>query len=78
MGHSGGQYGGTRAASKHRRHDEHAGHDPAMFRRRFWLCLALTVPIVLTSHLVMSWLHYSLHIPGVWWVGPILGSVVFG
>ncbi|MFE9202399.1 heavy metal translocating P-type ATPase [Micromonospora sp. NPDC007230] len=49
-----------------------------MFRRRFWLCLALTVPIVLTSHLLMNWLHYSLHVPGVTWVGPVLGSVVFG
>ncbi|MEV0154296.1 heavy metal translocating P-type ATPase [Micromonospora sp. NPDC050686] len=49
-----------------------------MFRRRFWVCLALTVPVVLTSHMVMGWLHYSLEFPGVSWVGPVLGSVVFG
>jgi Cu2+-exporting ATPase len=27
-------------------HDKHAGHDPEAFRRKFWLSLALTVPIV--------------------------------
>ncbi|RKN23910.1 heavy metal translocating P-type ATPase [Micromonospora musae] len=58
-------------------HDKHAGHDPAMFRRRFWICLALTVPVVVTSHMVMEWLGYRLDAPGLTWVGPVLGSVVF-
>jgi Cu2+-exporting ATPase len=53
----------------------HAHHDPEAFRRRFWLALALSVPVVLTSDTVMGWLGYSL--PGVGWVGPVLGSVVF-
>ncbi|MCZ7437050.1 heavy metal translocating P-type ATPase [Micromonospora sp. WMMC241] len=59
-------------------HDAHAGHDPEQFRRRFWLSLALTVPIVLTSHMVMDWFGYSLDVPGARWVGPVLGTVVFG
>ncbi|RLP89351.1 heavy metal translocating P-type ATPase [Micromonospora sp. CV4] len=58
-------------------HDKHAGHDPAMFRRRFWICLALTVPVVLTSHLVLDRLGLDLDVPGRSWVGPVLGSVVF-
>ncbi|SCE82544.1 Cu2+-exporting ATPase [Micromonospora coriariae] len=58
-------------------HDKHAGHDPAMFRRRFWVCLALTVPVVLTSHLVLDRLGLGLDVPGRSWVGPVLGSVVF-
>ncbi|GLY25919.1 copper-translocating P-type ATPase [Micromonospora sp. NBRC 101691] len=58
-------------------HDKHAGHDPGMFRRRFWLSLALTVPIVATSHMVMDWFGYRLDFPGVGWVGPVLGTVVF-
>ncbi|MEU1686954.1 heavy metal translocating P-type ATPase [Micromonospora sp. NPDC005707] len=61
----------------HRGHDKHAGHDPEQFRRKFWLSLALTVPIVLTSHMVMDWLGYSLDFPGVRWVGPALGTIVF-
>nr|WP_030499235.1 heavy metal translocating P-type ATPase [Micromonospora purpureochromogenes] len=58
-------------------HGAHAGHDPEQFRRRFWLSLALTVPIVATSHMVMDWFGYSLDFPGVRWVGPVLGTVVF-
>ncbi|WP_327651862.1 heavy metal translocating P-type ATPase [Micromonospora aurantiaca] len=70
-GHGGGQddHGGG--------HGAHAGHDPEQFRRRFWLSLALTVPIVATSHMVMDWFGYSLEFPGVRWVGPVLGTVVF-
>jgi Cu2+-exporting ATPase len=48
-----------------------------MFRRKFWLSLALTVPIVVTSHMVMDWFGYSLDFPGMRWVGPVLGSFVF-
>jgi Cu2+-exporting ATPase len=58
-------------------HDKHAGHDPEMFRRRFWLSLALTIPIVLTSEMVMEWFGYSLDFPGIRWIGPVLGSFVF-
>ncbi|HEX2040544.1 MAG TPA: copper-translocating P-type ATPase [Acidimicrobiales bacterium] len=31
---------------EHAAHDKHAGHDPEAFRRRFWLSLVLTVPVV--------------------------------
>ncbi|MFG1899986.1 heavy metal translocating P-type ATPase [Micromonospora carbonacea] len=61
----------------HGGHDKHAGHDPEMFRRRFWACLALTLPIVVTSHMVMDWFGYSLEFPGRALVGPVLGSAVF-
>jgi Cu2+-exporting ATPase len=61
----------------HGGHDKHAGHDPEQFRRKFWLSLALTVPIVVTSEMVMDWFGYSLDFPGMSWVGPILGSFVF-
>ncbi|WP_434090141.1 heavy metal translocating P-type ATPase [Micromonospora carbonacea] len=61
----------------HGGHDKHAGHDPEMFRRRFWVCLALTLPIVVTSHMVMDWFGYSLEFPGRALVGPVLGSAVF-
>jgi len=61
----------------HQGHDKHAGHDPAIFRRKFWLSLVLTVPIVLTSRMVMDWFGYSFDFPGMSWVGPVLGSVVF-
>jgi Cu2+-exporting ATPase len=76
--HGGGQPGhACGGAGTHPQHDKHAGHTPEMFRSRFWVCLALTIPVVLTSRLIMDWLGYSLDFPGVLWVGPVLGSVVF-
>ncbi|WP_243710181.1 heavy metal translocating P-type ATPase [Micromonospora sp. KC213] len=70
-------HAGYGSAGGHGDHDKHAGHDPEQFRRKFWLSLALTVPIVVTSHMVMGWFGYTLDFAGVSWVGPVLGSVVF-
>ncbi|MER5336053.1 hypothetical protein ABT006_21005, partial [Micromonospora sp. NPDC002717] len=80
-GHAGhgsaGGHGGHDMHAGHGGHDKHAGHDPEQFRRKFWLSLVLTVPIVVTSHMVMGWFGYTLDFPGMGWVGPVLGSVVF-
>ncbi|GAB3421231.1 HAD family hydrolase [Flindersiella endophytica] len=70
-------HAGHEAHGAHGGHDKHAGHDPEMFRRKFWLSLILTIPIVLTSEMIMEWFGYSLSFPGSSWVGPVLGSVVF-
>ncbi|WP_222851459.1 heavy metal translocating P-type ATPase [Phytoactinopolyspora mesophila] len=48
-----------------------------MFRDRFWLSLVLSLPVVLTSHMIMEWFGYSLHFTGIEWVGPVLGTVIF-
>jgi Cu2+-exporting ATPase len=61
----------------HGGHGAHAGHDVAMFRRRFWVSLALSIPVVLTSEMVMDWFGYELSFAGIDWVGPVLGTVVF-
>ncbi len=58
-------------------HNAHAGHHVEMFRRRFWLSLLLTVPLVVTSHMVMDWFGYMLDFPGIDLVGPVLGTFVF-
>src|SRR5260370_2963970 len=34
----------------------HAGHSVALFARRFWISLALTVPIVPLSPMIQNWL----------------------
>ncbi|HEX5946187.1 MAG TPA: heavy metal translocating P-type ATPase, partial [Acidimicrobiales bacterium] len=61
----------------HGGHDKHAGHDPEMFRRKFWLTLVMTVPLVVTSEMVMDWFGYSLDFWGMDLLGPVLGSIVF-
>ncbi len=68
---------GHAAHPGHSGHSGHAGHDPATFRRRFWLSLAATLPIVVTSEMVMEWFGYSLDFAGMSWVGPLLGSFVY-
>ncbi|MFS8480424.1 MAG: heavy metal translocating P-type ATPase [Acidimicrobiia bacterium] len=61
----------------HGGHGAHAGHDPETFRRRFWLSLVLTVPLVVTSEMVMDWFGYELDFYGIDTIGPVLGSAVF-
>jgi Cu2+-exporting ATPase len=48
-----------------------------MFRRRFWLSLAATIPLVVTGEMVMDWFGYSLDLWGQALLGPVLGSFVF-
>jgi Cu2+-exporting ATPase len=62
----------------HGGHGKHAGHHVEMFRRRFWVSLLLSLPVVATSHMVMDWFGYELDFTGIEWVGPVLGTVVFG
>ena len=66
-----------RGHDEHGGHDKHAGHDPEMFRRRFWLTLALSVPVIVTSPMIQEWFGYALDLPGIELVGPVLGTVIF-
>jgi Cu2+-exporting ATPase len=59
-------------------HDRHAGHSVAMFRDKFWLSFALTIPVVFWSTDVQHWLGYTaLSFPGSKFIPAILGTVVF-
>ncbi|MGH9714772.1 MAG: heavy metal translocating P-type ATPase [Candidatus Acidiferrales bacterium] len=59
-------------------HDRHAGHSVAMFRDKFWLSFALTIPVIFWSTDVQRWLHYTaLSFPGSKYIPAILGTVVF-
>src|SRR5712671_954223 len=59
-------------------HDRHAGHSVAMFRDKFWLSLALTIPVVFWSSDVQHWLGYTApSFPGSKFIPAILGTVVF-
>jgi P-type Cu2+ transporter len=59
-------------------HDRHEGHSVAMFRDKFWLSLALTVPTVLLSPEVAGWIGYTIpSVPGIEFVPAILGTIIF-
>ncbi len=63
--------GPDRPAKAHMEHEHHKaeGHDhhammEADFRRRFWVVLAFTVPILLLSPTIQGWLGFRLAFPG--------------
>src|ERR1700681_1124022 len=59
-------------------HDRHEGHSVAMFRDKFWLSFALTIPVVFWSTDVQHWLGYTAPtFPGSKFIPAILGTVVF-
>ena len=69
---------GHKMPGTHGSHDRHAGHSVAMFRDKFWLSLALTIPVVAWSTDVQHWLGYTApSFPGSKFIPAILGTVVF-
>ncbi len=59
-------------------HGQHAGHSTAMFKNRFWLTLALSVPVVYFSPMFGRLLGYMPPgFPGAAWIPPVLGTVIF-
>src|ERR1700694_249056 len=72
------QHAGHKISDGHASHDRHAGHSVAMFRDKFWLSFALTIPVGFWSTDVQHWLGYTApSFPGSTWIAPILGTVVF-
>ncbi|MFJ5861004.1 heavy metal translocating P-type ATPase [Pseudarthrobacter sp. NPDC092439] len=59
-------------------HGQHAGHSTAMFRNRFWLTLALSIPVVYFSPMVGHIFGYMAPMfPGSTLIPPVLGTVIF-
>ncbi|AKM78249.1 MAG: Copper-translocating P-type ATPase [Candidatus Wolfebacteria bacterium GW2011_GWE1_48_7] len=59
-------------------HDKHAGHTASSFLRKFWIALALSIPIVLYSELPGVLIGKRMPaFPGMQFLAPILGSIVF-
>jgi Cu2+-exporting ATPase len=47
------------------------------FKKRFWICLILSVPVILFSPMVQKILGYQLTFPGIQYLAFLLSSVVF-
>ena len=71
------------SGSDHATHNAHAGHidhsgHEIMFRNRFWVCLLLTVPVLLYSHMLQMWFGFSVpSFPGSEWIGPLFAFIIF-
>lgn len=72
------------AATGHSQHDTHAGHGvdhtghELLFRNRFWVCLLLTVPVLLYSHMLQMWFGFTMPgFPGSQWIAPLFAGIIF-
>ena len=70
---------GHREHGKHKGHHDHHAHMVADFRRRFWVSLVITVPILLLSPLIQRFLGLgtALRFSGDTYVAFLLSSAVF-
>ncbi|MFC7155165.1 heavy metal translocating P-type ATPase [Halomarina halobia] len=82
--------GHAAAAHEHARHGAHGGHGDqgghgvshvgheAMFRRRFFVSLVLSIPVLLYSEGLQALLGFSAPaVPGGEWISPVFAVVVF-
>ena len=61
----------------HGAHVSHAGHEQ-MFRRRFWVCLVLSIPVLVYSPTIQGWLGFRAPtFPGSEWITPVFSVIVF-
>ena len=74
-GHSGhGGHAGHGGHSGHQGHGDHVGR----FRRLFWINLILAVPVVAFSSMFAMLVGYEIpDVPGVMWIAPVLGTVMY-
>jgi Cu2+-exporting ATPase len=68
--------------SQHQDHNEHQkggpSHHETMFRRKFWISLALGIPVLVFSPTVQGWLGYSIPaFPLSQWIVPVFAIIVF-
>ncbi|MDR7347591.1 heavy metal translocating P-type ATPase [Enteractinococcus fodinae] len=64
----------------HEAHGGHAGHGDhvGQFRRLFWIMLVLGIPVVAFNPMFAHLLGYELpDAAWVWWVSPILGTIIY-
>lgn len=70
---------GERGAHQGEHHGSHEGHSVEGFRKRFWISLVITVPILLLSPMLQHWagLGVALRFPGDAYLLFALSSLIF-
>lgn len=67
----------TAVHAQHRMHDKHAGHHTQDFLKRFWICLTLTVPVLLLSQMIQHWFGFHIAFNGDRFVLLSLGTAIY-
>ena len=79
MHHPGHEHALSQPASsaEHKAHTDHTGHE-RLFRDRFWVCLVLSIPVLLYSPMIQEWLGFSIpSFPLSQWIVPLFSVIVF-
>jgi P-type Cu2+ transporter len=64
--------------AEHAGHDKHAGHSPEIFKRRFFICLVLTLPVLYFAPMFQDWFNYqAIQFSGADWVIPIFSTIIY-
>jgi Cu2+-exporting ATPase len=72
-----GAHTGHETYDAHAGHNKHAGHHTEDFLKRFWICLVITVPVLLLSHMIQQWFGFELRFAGDKYVLLLLSSVIY-
>ncbi len=80
-GPTGPEHGGHHAPGEHEHHGghgaDHTGHEE-MFRKRFWICLVLSIPVLVYSPMLQEWFGYTAPtFPGSEYVGMVFSLIIF-
>ncbi|TDE09740.1 heavy metal translocating P-type ATPase, partial [Dyadobacter psychrotolerans] len=67
----------TKQMDEHQGHDKHAGHHTEDFLKRFWICMVLTIPVLLLSHMIQQMAGFDLTFAGDKYVLLILSSIIY-
>ncbi|OGI02810.1 MAG: copper-translocating P-type ATPase [Candidatus Melainabacteria bacterium GWF2_37_15] len=55
---------------------DHAAHIEE-FKKRFWICLILTIPVVLLSQMIQDWLDIAIEVPFQKGIIMVLSSIIY-
>lgn len=71
------EHAGHEELTGHGEHVSHLGHEE-MFRKRFWVSLALSIPVLLYSPTVQALLAFQMPaFPGSQWIEPVFSVIIF-
>lgn len=75
--HSQMDHAGHQNHSEHKGYNKHAGHSIAMFKKKFYISLVLTVPVLILSPLIQQFFRFSFIFPGDKYLLFLISSFVF-
>ena len=61
----------------HSGYNKHAGHHTEDFLKRFWICVGLTIPVLVLSHMIQQWFSFHIAFPGDIYLLLGLSSIIY-